>query len=43
MIFTSLRTAAFRNLADAEVKTAGKDVFLVGENGQGKTNFLEAL
>jgi len=23
--------------------TAGKDIFLVGENGQGKTNFLEAL
>ncbi|GHV92223.1 DNA replication and repair protein RecF [Spirochaetia bacterium] len=43
MIFESLRTAAFRNLADAEVFTGGKDVFLVGENGQGKTNFLEAL
>jgi DNA replication and repair protein RecF len=43
MIFTSLRTTGFRNLADTEVKTAGKDIFLVGENGQGKTNFLEAL
>jgi DNA replication and repair protein RecF len=43
MILNSLRTAAFRNLADAEVDTGGKDVFLVGENGQGKTNFLEAL
>jgi DNA replication and repair protein RecF len=43
MILTALRTAAFRNLADAEVNTDGKDVFLVGENGQGKTNFLEAL
>jgi DNA replication and repair protein RecF len=43
MILSSLRTTAFRNLADAELDTGGKDVFLVGENGQGKTNFLEAL
>jgi DNA replication and repair protein RecF len=43
MGFVSLRTAAFRNLADAETDTQGKDIFLVGENGQGKTNFLEAL
>jgi DNA replication and repair protein RecF len=43
MILSSLRTVSFRNLADAEVDIGGKDVFLVGENGQGKTNFLEAL
>jgi DNA replication and repair protein RecF len=43
MIFSSLRTTAFRNLSDTEVFTGAKDVFLVGENGQGKTNFLEAL
>ncbi|MDR2596966.1 MAG: DNA replication and repair protein RecF [Treponema sp.] len=43
MLFSSLRTAAFRNLADTEIFTDAKDVFLVGENGQGKTNFLEAL
>jgi DNA replication and repair protein RecF len=43
MIFSSLRTTAFRNLADSEVLTGAKDVFLVGENGQGKSNFLEAL
>jgi DNA replication and repair protein RecF len=30
-------------LADAVTGTAAKNVFLVGENGQGKTNFLEAL
>jgi DNA replication and repair protein RecF len=42
-MISSLRTASFRNLADAELDTGGKDVFLVGENGQGKTNFLEAL
>jgi len=43
MFFNSLRTTSFRNLVDAEVFTGAKDVFLVGENGQGKTNFLEAL
>ena len=43
MFFSSLRTSAFRNLADKEVFTGAKDVFLVGENGQGKSNFLEAL
>jgi len=43
MLFSSLRTVAFRNLADTEIFTDAKDVFLVGENGQGKTNFLEAL
>ncbi|MDR3147386.1 MAG: DNA replication and repair protein RecF [Treponema sp.] len=43
MIFYSLNTVFFRNLADAELFVKGKDIFLVGENGQGKTNFLEAL
>jgi DNA replication and repair protein RecF len=43
VIINSLRTAAFRNLADATVNTSAKNIFLVGENGQGKTNFLEAL
>ncbi|MDR0567580.1 MAG: DNA replication and repair protein RecF [Spirochaetaceae bacterium] len=43
MFFSALRTLSFRNLADGEVDTRGKDVFLVGENGQGKTNFLEAV
>ncbi|MDR0323661.1 MAG: DNA replication and repair protein RecF [Treponema sp.] len=43
MFFSFLRTTAFRNLADAEIFTGAKNVFLVGENGQGKTNFLEAL
>ncbi|MDR1618939.1 MAG: DNA replication and repair protein RecF [Treponema sp.] len=43
MIFKSLGTVSFRNLADTSVDTGGKDVFLVGKNGQGKTNFLEAL
>ena len=43
MVISSLRTAAFRNLADGETAVSAKNVFLVGENGQGKTNFLEAL
>jgi DNA replication and repair protein RecF len=43
MPFSELKTASFRNLADAEVDTDADRVFLVGENGQGKTNFLEAL
>jgi DNA replication and repair protein RecF len=43
VVISSLRTAAFRNLADALVTVNAKDIFLVGENGQGKTNFLEAL
>jgi DNA replication and repair protein RecF len=43
MIFSSLRTASFRNLADCEILTDVHDVFLIGKNGQGKTNFLEAL
>jgi DNA replication and repair protein RecF len=43
VIISSLRTAAFRNLEDNVTGTAAKNVFLVGENGQGKTNFLEAL
>lgn len=43
MLFSSLRTTGFRNLSDTETFTGAKNVFLVGENGQGKTNFLEAL
>jgi len=43
VVISSLRTAAFRNLSDAIVETSAKNIFLVGENGQGKTNFLEAL
>ena len=43
MIISSLCITAFRNLADAVIDTSSKTVFLVGENGQGKTNLLEAL
>jgi len=43
MSFRTLRTVSFRNLNDSEISLSGKDIFLVGENGQGKTNFLEAV
>lgn len=43
MSFTCARFASFRNLVDAELDLDGERIFLVGENGQGKTNFLEAL
>jgi DNA replication and repair protein RecF len=43
MPFDSLKLSTFRNLADTEVCIAADRVFLIGENGQGKTNFLEAL
>ena len=43
MHFSSLRPTGFRNLEDAEIPCPGRDIFLVGENGQGKTNFLEAV
>jgi len=43
MAFLSLCTVSFRNLTDININTSVKDIFLVGENGQGKTNFLEAL
>jgi DNA replication and repair protein RecF len=41
--FLSVRTYNFRNLADGEVACDAPEVFLVGENGQGKTNFLETI
>lgn len=43
MPFSSVKLASFRNLIDAEIDTTADRVFLVGDNGQGKTNFLEAI
>lgn len=43
MAFTSIRLYHFRNLADTTVSTDAREIFLVGENGQGKTSFLEAV
>lgn len=43
MRFTALKCSQFRNLVSATIPLSAKQVLLVGENGQGKTNFLEAL
>ncbi len=44
MGFEELRFFNFRNLCDRELLLDGaREVFLVGENGQGKTNLLEAV
>ena len=42
MRVTRIRAADFRNLPFADVDTDAPRVFLLGENGQGKTNLLEA-
>lgn len=38
-----IRLQNFRNIADAALDFRGDRVFLVGSNGQGKTNLLEAI
>lgn len=43
MSFSSVETYSFRNLIDGEVMTDAPSVFVVGDNGQGKTNFLDAI
>jgi len=43
MPFTDIRFISFRNLDDASLDVAAEKVFFIGENGQGKTNVLEAL
>ncbi len=43
MGFSEIRVYQFRNLVDQRVNTDAKELFLVGENGMGKTNFLEAI
>jgi len=43
MKFNSIGFKNFRNLKDGTVSLDSDQILLVGENGQGKTNFLEAL
>lgn len=43
MGFSHIRYYQFRNIADGIVAFDAKQVFLVGENGQGKTNILESF
>ena len=39
----ALRLTDFRNIAALRIEIDARDVFLVGDNGQGKSNFLEAV
>ncbi len=43
MRFTSLSIRNFRNISSADVDINAEDIVLTGINGQGKTNFLEAV
>jgi len=43
MKFLSVGFKHFRNLEDTLIPTNARKILLVGQNGQGKTNFLEAL
>ncbi len=43
MGFTSLTLHDFRNLRDVHIALGPSQVFFIGENGQGKTNIIEAL
>ncbi len=43
MGFESVRFLNFRNLRDRELSLGAREVFLIGENGQGKTNLIESL
>ncbi|MFI3256721.1 MAG: DNA replication and repair protein RecF [Spirochaetales bacterium] len=43
MPFLSVSFSNFRNLKESMVDILAKEVFFVGENGQGKTNLLECL
>ena len=43
MGFQSIRFHGFRNLIDGEIELGAHDIYLIGENGQGKTNIIEAL
>lgn len=43
MPFLSLTVYNFRNLENSNIEISSPEIFLVGKNGQGKTNFLESL
>jgi DNA replication and repair protein RecF len=43
MGFARISFLNFRNLADRQICVGARQVLLVGENGQGKTNLLEAV
>ena len=39
----SIKFYHFRNIQDAEIDLRTREIILIGENGQGKTNFLESV
>jgi DNA replication and repair protein RecF len=43
MILQKLRLAHFRNFSNLEIKFAPEINYIIGENGQGKTNLLESI
>ena len=43
MVYKSVRFYNFRNLLDREIELDGNIYYLVGENGAGKSSFIEAL
>ena len=43
MGFKSVSCYNFRNLENSELNTDSENICLVGKNGQGKSNFLEAV
>ena len=43
MPINRLKVSSFRNLAKGEIKLDAPVVYFIGENGQGKTNLLEAI
>ncbi len=43
MAFLSISPVNFRNLTNETIDLSGKEIFFTGENGQGKSNFLETL
>ena len=43
MGFNSVSFYNFRNLENSEINTAAENICFTGKNGQGKTNFLEAV
>ena len=43
MIIDSIKLTNFRNISEANVKPCSKINFIIGNNAQGKTNFIEAL
>ena len=43
MAFTSLVLSEFRNFKNTQVEFTSPQIFFIGDNGQGKTNIIEAL